>query len=138
MFKDKSTNATDKIGNSATLINAGTVLHGDVKSDNDLRIDGTINGNVNSSAKIVVGPTGYVKGNINGKQADITGKVHGNISVQEVVQLRGESNVQGNLAAATLQIDPTAIFNGQCKMGVQEIKGSVVHMTEMDVAAKAK
>ena len=131
MFNEEKTNGiSDKIGNSATLISEGTNLQGDVKSENDLRIDGTIHGNVISSAKVVIGPTGLVEGNIHGKQADITGKVNGNITVMEVLQLRGECNVKGNIHAATLQIDPTAIFNGQCQMGA--VPASVVVMSTVD------
>jgi cytoskeletal protein CcmA (bactofilin family) len=130
MFKDKSLSVSEKVSNSATLISEGTVLQGDVKSENDLRIDGTIQGNVISSAKVVIGPTGFIEGNIHGKLADITGKVAGNIAVQELLQLRGQCNVQGNISAATLQIDPTAIFNGQCQMGAHA--ANVVIMNTMD------
>jgi cytoskeletal protein CcmA (bactofilin family) len=129
--KDKTLSITEKVGNSATLISEGTVLQGDVNSENDLRIDGTIQGNVISSAKVVIGPTGRVEGNIHGKQADVTGKVIGNIAVQEILQLRGQCNVQGNLNAATLQIDPTAIFNGQCQMGGVQA-ANVVLMNTVD------
>jgi len=136
--KDKTFSISEKLGNSATLISEGTVLQGDVNSENDLRVDGTIQGNVNSSAKVVIGPSGRVEGNIYGKQADVTGKVIGNIAVQEILQLRGESNVQGNISAATLQIDPTAVFNGQCQMG-GSVAGNVVLMDTMDEqTAKAK
>ncbi|HEX2607966.1 MAG TPA: polymer-forming cytoskeletal protein [Flavisolibacter sp.] len=141
MFKEKTAIGSDKIGSSATLISAGTILHGDVKSENDLRIDGTIHGNVTSSSKIVVGPSGQVKGNINGKQADVTGKVTGDISVTDLLQLRAQSNVQGNIHAGTLQVDPSAIFNGQCKMGaVSSATGkNVVIMSKTDGAiAEAK
>jgi cytoskeletal protein CcmA (bactofilin family) len=134
--KDKNNIAPDRVGNSATLISAGTILKGDVRSESDLRIDGTIHGNVFSSAKIVVGPTGFVEGHISSRQADITGKVAGNITVDELLQLRGECNVNGSIAAATLQIDPTAVFNGKCEMGG---KGSVVQMAASDGAtAEAK
>ncbi|HZF65060.1 MAG TPA: polymer-forming cytoskeletal protein [Chitinophagaceae bacterium] len=101
---------------SATLISAGTTLKGDLLSDTDLRIDGTIKGNVSCSAKIIIGSTGFVDGNIEGSQADVMGKVHGNIAVKELLQLRGECSVLGNISAAKLQIEPTATFNGQCQM----------------------
>lgn len=130
MFKEKNLNSSEKLGTTATLISQGTILQGDVKSDNDLRIDGTIQGNVISSAKIVIGPTGLVEGNIDGKQADVTGKVVGNISVRDTLQLRGQCNVQGNIQAATLQVDPTAVFNGQCQMGAQA--ANVVLMSTAD------
>jgi cytoskeletal protein CcmA (bactofilin family) len=91
---------------------------------------------VYSSAKIIVGPSGFVEGNIEGAQADVTGKVNGNITVKELLQLRGESNVQGNISATQLQIDPTAVFNGKCQMGAQP--ASVVTMTNEGEATTAK
>jgi cytoskeletal protein CcmA (bactofilin family) len=128
MFNKEKPN--EKQSGSATLISAGTIVNGDLVSDNDLRIDGTINGNVSSSAKIIVGPNGYVEGNIEGQQADITGKVSGNISVKELLQLRGDCQVQGNISAEKLQVEPSAVFNGQCNMrsGTKFLKiDSAVH-----------
>ena len=92
--KEKTTSSSERqISSSATLISAGTVLKGDIISETDLRIDGTIKGNIRCSSKIIIGSTGFVEGNIEGAQADITGKVQGNITVKEILQLRGESNV---------------------------------------------
>ncbi|GAB4092432.1 bactofilin family protein [Flaviaesturariibacter terrae] len=113
--RDKS--STDSPSNKATLISAGTELRGDLHSDHDLRIDGRVDGNVTSSARIVVGPQGTVNGDIESQQADITGRVTGDIRVQELVQLRGDCVVEGNIAAGKLQVEPTATFNGQCQMG---------------------
>jgi cytoskeletal protein CcmA (bactofilin family) len=135
--KEKAAAYSEKsYSNSAKLISPGTSLKGDVKSENDLRIDGTIQGNVYSSSKIIVGPSGFVEGNIEGANADITGKVTGNITVKELLQLRGESNVQGNISAVKLQIDPTAVFNGKCQMGAQP--ASVVTMSNEVESTTAK
>jgi cytoskeletal protein CcmA (bactofilin family) len=134
--KDKTASYSEKgISNSATLVSSGTTLRGDVKSNNDLRIDGTIQGNVTSTAKIVIGPTGHVEGNIEGAYADVTGKVTGNITVKELLQLREKSIVEGNIIATKLQIDPEAIFNGKCQMGAQA--ASVVLMNNLDVQTPA-
>ena len=112
-------------GNSGTtLISAGTTLKGDISSNSDLRIDGTIIGNIHSSAKIVIGADGVVEGDIAGNQADIVGKVSGNIRARDLLQLRGECVVTGNLFAGKLQVEPSATFNGQCHMGA-----NVVDMT---------
>ena len=137
MFNKEKANTTDKfISNSATLISAGTVVQGDLKSESDLRIDGTIHGNVTSNAKIVVGPTGFIEGNIQGSQADITGKVVGNINVKDLAQLRAKSNVQGNITAVSLQIESGAAFNGQ---SIMSTGNNVVHISEGEVLhAKAK
>ncbi|HWJ93068.1 MAG TPA: polymer-forming cytoskeletal protein [Flavisolibacter sp.] len=129
--KEKSHSYAHGSSGSATLISEGTVLKGNVNSNHDLRIDGTIHGNVTSSSKIVIGPSGFVNGNIEGANADITGRVAGNIQVKELLQLREEGTIEGNIFAAKLQIDPTASFNGKCQMGAQA--GSVVPMTNPDV-----
>lgn len=128
MFKDK--NKTDMQqeksngGNGTTLIGAGTTLKGDIHSNSDLRIDGTIIGNVHSSSKVVIGANGVVEGNISGNQADIIGKVSGNVKAKDLLQLRGDSIVTGNLYAGKLQVEPTAVFNGECHMGTNVVEMS--------------
>jgi len=113
MALEKPTN-----GNGTTLIGAGTTLKGDLSSNSDLRIDGKVIGNIHSSAKVVIGANGVVEGDISGNQADIIGKVTGNIKAKDLIQLRGDSKVTGNLDAEKLQVEPSATFNGQCHMGV--------------------
>ena len=120
-------------GNGTTLISSGTTIKGDISSNSDLRIDGTIIGNINSNAKIVIGGSGVVEGDINGNHADIVGKTSGTIKVKELLQLRGECVVNGNIYAGKLQIEPTATFNGQCHMGANVVDMSV---TELPALAK--
>jgi cytoskeletal protein CcmA (bactofilin family) len=120
-------------GNGTTLISAGTTIKGDISSNSDLRIDGTIIGNINSNAKIVIGNSGVVEGDIYGNHADIVGKTSGTIKVKELLQLRGECVVNGNIYAGKLQVEPTATFNGQCHMGA-----NIVDMASNELAALAK
>jgi cytoskeletal protein CcmA (bactofilin family) len=120
-------------GNGTTLISSGTTIKGDISSNSDLRIDGTIIGNINSSAKIVIGTSGVVEGDIFGNNADIVGKISGTVRVKELLQLRGDCVVNGNLFAGKLQVEPTATFNGQCHMGA-----NVVDMSANEATALAK
>lgn len=126
MFKTKTDMQHEKTGggNGTTLIGAGTKLKGDITSSSDLRIDGTILGNVHSSAKVVIGANGIVEGNVSGNQADILGKVSGNIRTKDLLQLRGDCVIAGNVYAGKLQVEPSATFNGECHMGA-----NVVEMT---------
>jgi cytoskeletal protein CcmA (bactofilin family) len=101
---------------AATIIAAGTTLKGDIASNGDIRIDGSLQGNIQCQAKVVIGANGSVDGDISGQQADIMGKVTGTIKVKELLQLKGGSFVSGNLYAGKLQIEPSANFNGQCHM----------------------
>lgn len=114
--KTKSDFSPEAGGNSASLIGSGTSLKGDITSNSDLRIDGVLIGNINSTAKVVIGANGRVEGDIVGQQADVMGKVKGTIKVKELLQLKGSSEVSGNITAGKLQIEPTAVFNGACHM----------------------
>src|SRR5688572_28030654 len=100
-------------GNSASIIASGTTLKGDITSNGDIRIDGTLLGNMQCSAKVIIGANGVVEGDISGQHADIMGKVTGTIKVKELLQLKGGSVVNGNLYASKLQIEPSANFNDQ-------------------------
>jgi cytoskeletal protein CcmA (bactofilin family) len=140
MFKKPTMTMNEKTngGNGTTLISAGTSLKGDVSSNSDLRIDGTVTGNVSSTAKIVIGASGHVEGDISGNQADIVGKVSGNIRTKDLLQLRGDCIVKGNVQAGKLQIEPTATFNGQCHMGGNEkMSLNVVEMASSSNGIKA-
>jgi cytoskeletal protein CcmA (bactofilin family) len=122
MFNNKSKSETTEpvtASGSASLISNGTTLKGDITSSGDLRIDGTLVGNIICSAKVIIGANGVVEGDISGQQADIMGKVSGTIKVKELLQLKSNCHVDGNLHSAKLQIEPAASFNGQCHM-IQE------------------
>ena len=124
MFNGKSktedlVGTNSSAGTSTSLIGAGTSMKGDITSNGDLRIDGNLVGNINCSAKVVIGANGVVEGDIVGGQADIMGKVTGTIKVKDLLQLKGGCSVHGNIQAAKLQIEPTANFNGECHMSPQ-------------------
>lgn len=114
--KSKSENYEENVTASASMIGAGTTLKGDITSNGDLRIDGTLKGNIIGSAKVIIGANGVVEGDISGQQADIMGKVNGSIKVKDLLQLKNGSVVEGNITAGKLQVEPSAVFNGQCHM----------------------
>lgn len=117
MFNSKSRSAEDGASHTSTLIGAGTTISGDIESNGDIRIDGTLKGNLRAKAKVIIGAGGMVEGDIEGQQADIMGHVTGKIKVQDLLYLHGSSVLNGDIYAGKLQIEPTAAFNGKCHMG---------------------
>jgi cytoskeletal protein CcmA (bactofilin family) len=107
---------------STTIIGVGTVINGNIESNNDIRIDGSLIGNITSKTKILIGTEGSVTGDIKCQQADVAGKITGKLKVTELLQLNGKSNVKGDIYAGKLQIDPSATFNGQCHMGANIVE----------------
>lgn len=130
MFNAKSKSQNEgSVQTSASIIANGTTFKGDITSTGDIRIDGSVQGNIQCSAKIVIGANGNVDGDINGQQADIMGHVKGTVRVKDLLQLKGNCHVEGNLHAAKLQVEPTAKFNGQCHVSGGDYKAGEVKMS---------
>ena len=92
------------------------VINGSIATEGDIRIDGKLIGTVTSSAKVVVGEEGTVDGDITAQQVDITGNAKGNIIVKDLLTLRGQALVEGDIVAGKISMEPTVQFNGTCTM----------------------
>ncbi|MBX7140004.1 MAG: polymer-forming cytoskeletal protein [Chitinophagales bacterium] len=106
------------------IIGAGTVIEGEIKTDSDIRIDGKVKGTITSKAKIVVGNTGIVDGDLNGDTADVSGKVFGKVEVTDLLFLKSSGYLEGDIITGKLVVEAGARFTGSCKMGVKEMKPS--------------
>ncbi len=102
---------------SVNIIGNGTDINGNIKTNGDLRIDGFIKGTIHATGKVVVGSTGRVEGEINCQNADISGDVKAHIKVTELLSLKANATVSGDIYTNKLAIEPGAEFTGACKMG---------------------
>ena len=111
----------------------GTTIHGDVVTDGDVRIDGKVTGNVTSKAKVVIGATAVIEGNILCQNAYIDGRISGTIEVIELLILSKTAYVAGDIKIKKLVVEEGAKFNGKCSMGMSVAHNSAV-TEEMPVA----
>ncbi len=102
--------------NAINLIGVGTEIKGDVNSNGDIRVDGSLKGNVKTKGKVVIGATGKVKGEIECKNSDVEGNIEGKITVTELLSLKSTSSINGDIVARRLAIEPGAKFTGNCNM----------------------
>ncbi|MBP1630148.1 MAG: putative acyltransferase [Bacteroidetes bacterium] len=102
--------------NSINIINSKTKIKGDISSEGDLRIDGTIDGTLIIKGKLVVSTTAIINGNISCQNGDISGKVEGNIIAKELLSLKSNSYINGDITVGQLSIEPGALFTGKCSM----------------------
>lgn len=105
---------------SRNILGCGTILKGNIESNGDFRIDGTLTGTIKTKGKVVIGSTGVVEGEIVCQNADIEGMVKAKIVVSELLTLKAESKIDGDITTAKLAIEPGAKFSGTCKMGGKE------------------
>ncbi len=122
MFKyhRKESNIVALQADKVSVIAPQMAVSGDLESDGDIRIDGTVTGNIFCRAKVVVISTGKVFGDIQALQVDIHGTVIGNVTAGEMLTMRSKSQINGNLTTKKLQIESNAIFNGCCTMEMEK------------------
>ncbi len=122
MFSDKKSkkNRNSDVSTSENRINEGTTIIGDIQSSGFFRIDGTVEGNITSPSRVVVGKTGIIKGLLHCDNADVEGKIEGEVKVTGMLMLRASAVVNGEIETSELGIEPGAEFNANCNM-----KGSV-------------
>lgn len=121
-------------GASINLIGNGTSITGNITSNGDVRIDGTLKGNISISGKLVVGSSGNIEGNVICQNADISGKIHGKVTVTELLSLKATSKLLGDIVTGKITIEPNATFTGTCNMGPAIKNISNVNETKKIVA----
>jgi cytoskeletal protein CcmA (bactofilin family) len=115
MAKNNETDST-----TINLISSDTEITGNIKSAGDIRIDGSLTGNLSTRGKVVIGPTGKIKGEVICKNSEISGIIEGKISVSQLLNLKASSKILGDIATSRLSIEPGAKFTGNCKMSDHE------------------
>jgi len=107
---------------SATSSNSliqGTNIEGSIQADNDIRIDGTLRGNLSCKGKVIIGPTGFITGDVQCENAVIEGRFEGVLLVSDVLHVKETAKVEGDITTQKLVVQPGSIFNVKCKMGTQ-------------------
>jgi len=98
------------------IISNGTEIIGDINSSGDIRIDGSLVGNLKTRGKVVIGPTGRAKGELYCKNVEVSGTIEGKLAVEQLLNLKSTSKINGEIITTRLSIEPGAKFTGTCKM----------------------
>lgn len=115
MFEKAKKSGTELLGKTNRIVE-GTSIIGDIVSKADFRLDGELIGNFTSQGKLVIGPSGIVKGEIICHNADIEGEFQGKLKVLEVLNIKATAHIQGEVLVGKLSIEPGAEFTATCSM----------------------
>lgn len=102
---------------SINLIGAGTIIEGEMKSNGDVRVDGSIFGTITSKAKVVLGATGVVEGDVTCQNADVSGLIKGKAAITDLLFLKSTAKIIGDIVTSKLVVEAGATFTGNCNMG---------------------
>jgi len=108
--------ATMETSTQQNIIAHGTKIVGDIASQGPFRIDGTVEGNIKTSGKVVIGKTGFIKGTLQGENADFEGKFSGKLILSGTLSLKSTAHIEGEVHTSKLAVEPGATFNATCSM----------------------
>jgi cytoskeletal protein CcmA (bactofilin family) len=113
----------NELNGQPNRIERSTKITGEIVSEADFRIDGTLEGTITTSGKVVIGKEGVINGNVNCAFADVEGKFSGKIEVKESLSLKSTSSVEGEVIIGKLIVESGASFNAKCSMrSAKEVK----------------
>ena len=95
-------------GMAHNALTAETTIVGKIVSQKDIRIDGTLEGRLECQGKVI--------GDIVAVNAEVVGRITGNVMVAEMLVLKATSSLEGDIQARRLAIEPGAVLNGKCTM----------------------
>lgn len=103
------------------ILSKDVEIKGSIKFQNELIIDGKIEGEITSTGVLTVGENAEIRGEIKTKSVSVYGKVHGNITVDERCELKTNAVLMGDLKAARLTIEEGATFVGKSEVTPNKI-----------------
>lgn len=113
---DKKNKKTMETNTQQNIIAYGTTIVGDINSKGPFRIDGTIEGNVITTGKIVVGKSGVIKGTLKGDTVDFEGAFNGKMQLSGTLSIKATAHIEGEIQVSKLAVEPGANFNATCSM----------------------
>lgn len=105
---DKKMQEEVNLAGSISVFAAGLKLKGDVDAPNDVRIDGTMEGNVSSDRKVMIGATGKIKGNIKAQEVHVMGEMKGDVYAKGLAKIGSTGKFNGSIISAHIEIEQGA------------------------------
>jgi cytoskeletal protein CcmA (bactofilin family) len=106
--------ASDTIEN---VLGRSARVNGDLRADGAFRIDGTVEGSIESASSVVIGESGTVLGDVRGRDVVVAGKVNGNITASGHLDIVSTGRIEGDIDAQSVRIETGGVFRGMSRMG---------------------
>ncbi|MFO7543433.1 MAG: polymer-forming cytoskeletal protein [Thiobacillus sp.] len=132
IFKSKSAKETKAVNSNAamTFICEGTELLGEIKASGNLRVDGTVRGNVHAKGDIEVSASGTIEGkSVTARNVIIHGRVKSTLIAEGQIRIHSKGEMEGDVTAQSLDIESGASFIGYSHTGAQQV-AKVINMEQ--------
>ena len=99
------------------IIAKGTIIDGKITTTENMRVDGTVKGEVHCEKRLVMDAGGFVNGTVHANTATIKGKIEGKVVIAETLHLLEMSHIKGNIKAKQLKVEEGAKYEGELRVG---------------------
>ncbi len=126
MFSNKDKKPQKPKVMERNVVAKNTTIVGDIKSDGDFRIDGTLEGTLVTNGRVIIGVDGLIKGKVEATNSDIEGKFSGELFVSNTLTIKATADISGDVVIGKLSVEPGASFNATCAMkgAIKELNSS--------------
>lgn len=124
--KNGERTSTTEMVTSSNLIAQETSILGDIITQGNIRIEGSVEGVLKSKNKIVIGASAHVTGDIHALEAEVSGQIDGSIHCLGTLYLKKSAFINGDIFATKLIIENGALFNGKCHMRDESVKEELI------------
>ncbi len=115
--KEKKGSPKGQPKTSVSIIGQGCKIVGNVQVDNDVRFEGTLEGDIICENAVILGEQSKITGNINAKDLTIAGTYQGDINVSQIIKLKKTAIINGNIVAPKMMAEYGSSINGKCQIG---------------------
>jgi len=120
------------------MVGPGATFEGVLRTKSDTIINGKVIGKIFVEGRLVVNPDGFVEGEVNATNADIAGKIKGDVNCDERLSLKSGGRVDGNISTKKLSVEDGAAFTGKCTMTIMEAPTTENPPLGMGISAESK
>jgi cytoskeletal protein CcmA (bactofilin family) len=118
-WRSKSDNSRPTRDPIENILGRSCVIRGDLCAEGAFRIDGTIEGSVESRAAVVIGDSGVVRGDVVASDVVVAGHIIGHVRCSGHLEILAKGKIEGDIDAASVRIETGGVFCGTSRMGAE-------------------
>jgi cytoskeletal protein CcmA (bactofilin family) len=118
---DTNMNASNASNASKNVLNSDVEIKGNIKFAGELTFEGKLDGEINTDGALTLGDSAVINGNISAQSVVVRGKVSGNISAKEKIEIKAKAEVFGDLRATKLAIEEGVTFVGKTEVNPNKV-----------------
>jgi len=108
-------------GSSKNVLNSDVEIKGNIKFSGELTLDGKLEGEIHTDGTLQLGDSAVINGNINAQTVVIRGKVHGNVTVKDKIEIKSKAELFGDIRASKLVIEEGVTYVGKTEVNPNKV-----------------